>query len=146
MRKANSTVVSGSTVFHSAGHVFGGIAAPAKSSAQPSLSRHERKQRCRFSSLLARHLTRIVVLVGMAYALPGLAACQQISIPISYISSWDSHGFQNRVRYDESFGPDHLAGKGPYSDRFNYGSGRLMVSYNVLAFQIPQLTGTVATA
>ena len=78
------------------------------------------------------------------FAPPAFAACQQITIPVTYISSWDSHGFENTVSIDESRYPDHLAGKGPFGDR--YDRSRLMVSYNVLAFQIPLLTGVVANA
>src|SRR6266478_1394991 len=83
-------------------------------------------------------------LFACAVAPPAFAACQQITIPVTYISSWDSHGFENTVSIDESRYPDHLAGKGPYSDR--YDRSRLMVSYNALEFRIPPLTGVVASA
>src|SRR6266581_1371722 len=75
-----------------------------------------------------------------ALAPPALVAAQQISVPISYISSWDSHGIENVIYYDESRVADHLAGKGPEADR--YDTSILKRSYHAFAFNIPQFTGT----
>jgi hypothetical protein len=71
---------------------------------------------------------------------PVCAAAPQLSVPILYISSWDSHGNENTIYYDESRAPDHLAGKGPVADR--YDTSILKLSYNAFAFQIPQFTST----
>ena len=80
-------------------------------------------------------------LLALIFALaPPAFAASQLSIPISYISSWDSHGFENVIYYDESRIPDHLAGKGPDGDRFD--TSILKRSYNAFAFQIPQFTST----
>src|SRR6266498_2765018 len=76
-----------------------------------------------------------VFLISVALPPPAFSACQQVSIPVSYISPWDSHGIQNTYRLEESRYPDHFAGKGPYSDRWD--GSKLMLSYNVLMFQIP---------
>jgi len=83
-------------------------------------------------------------------ALPPAAfgACAQTNITSSYISSWDSYGTLNTYSIEESRYLDKFAGKGPYRDRHSAYTdpGRLMLSYNVLGFQIPPLTGPVVSA
>jgi len=94
-----------------------------------------------FWSWLVRFALCLVLMVGAAR---GFAACQQISISASYFSSWDTHGYENRVYRDEVRYPDSLVGRGPGSDRRDY--TKLAVSKNILGFQIPLLTGAVVNA
>jgi len=65
------------------------------------------------------------------------AACQQTSLPSTYITSWDSYGSQNYYYVREGRAPDTVSGKGPFWDRYDPSTGKLRLSYNVLGFQIP---------
>src|SRR5262245_19757613 len=107
----------------------------------------------RFSSLTSwalRARPPILALAALILAPSAWAECQELTVPTFSVTSWDSYGFQNFVRIEESRYPDTLAGKGPYVDRYYpntyYNSYPLMVSDNVLAFDIPQLIGTVVSA
>jgi len=92
----------------------------------------------------------LVLAAVVAAALPPavLGACPQTNLSAIYISSWSSYGFQNFVRLDEGRAPDTVSGKGPYLDPHDYYSNpaKLMVSYNVLGLQIPQLSAPVVSA
>ena len=46
------------------------------------------------------------MVVAWAVAPSAFAACQQIIVPANYISSWDSHGIENKVRIEEHTYPD----------------------------------------
>src|SRR5204863_2948921 len=103
------------------------------------------------SMLLRPRLAPVLGLLALAAATlaPAVfAACEQNTSAAVYVTSWDSYGIMNIVRLAEGRAPDTVAGKGPYPDRYSYGNpaAPLRLSYNVLAFQIPQLNTNLASA
>lgn len=86
-----------------------------------------------------------LALFGVVPLHPAGAACTQVVIPACHYSSWDAYGNQNRQVIEERRYPMSLVGKGPGLD-YRANPGGLMVSRNVLGFQIPAITGAVASA
>src|SRR6266705_2267295 len=91
-----------------------------------------------------RALAAVVVFAAVSWAVSAFGDCSQTSASAFYISSWDSYGILNTVRIEENRYPDRFAGKGPYGDRHD--PGRLMRSYHVFGFEVPLLSGPVASA
>jgi len=93
-----------------------------------------------------RFLWPLALLLGvLVRSSVAFASCDTITVPASGYSSWDSRGIQNTVSIEEHRYPDSLAGKGPSWDP-NSPAGELKLSDNVLAFRVPQVTGTVVAA
>src|SRR6266850_2383469 len=93
--------------------------------------------------ILSRTL-RILLLMPLAWALPAFAECTNFSISAFYLTSWDVHGFMNKVRVEESYRPDTFAGKGPYTEYSI--TGELRLSDHYLAFLIPPLNAPIVSA